>query len=180
MLLKWYIPESVSWVLLLSKYVLCTWPQLLTSLWEEINMKEKRKLLERWSTVSGKTCSAVAWPHFYSDHTILIKTQTMQCLFHNTAMEDWPQQNQVEPFHSQVSNFKTLGWQQWKQKTSACLHYICLVATDWLSQHTGNILCTTLHTPHGGSGVRHCGCCALLRLWKAQMWVVLAHCGLRP
>lgn len=95
-------------------------------------------------------------------------------------MEDWPLQNQVEPFHSHASSLKPLGWQQWKQKTSLYLHYIRLVATDWLSQHTGNMLCATLHTPHGGSGVRHCGCYALLRLWKAQMWVVLAHCRLRP
>lgn len=54
----------------------------------------------------------------------------MQCLFLNTAMEDWTPQNYEEPFHSQVSIFKTLGKQQRKQKTSLCLHYTCLVATD--------------------------------------------------
>lgn len=156
-----------------SKYVLCLWPQL-TSLLEEINMKEKRKLLERWSTVSSKTCSRVAWPHLYSDHTILIKTQTMQCLFHTTAMEDWPVQNQEEPFHSQVSTFKTLGWQQWKQKIS--LPSLYLLSGYWLTV-TAHWKHTVYHIPYPmwRIGVRHCGRYALLRLWKAQMWQCLSR-----
>lgn len=54
------------------------WPQLLTSLLKEVSMKEKRKVLDGWSTVSATNCSAIAWPNFYSDYNILIKRQTRQ------------------------------------------------------------------------------------------------------
>lgn len=65
-------------------------------------MKEKRKVLERRSTASGKNCPATARPHLYSDYIILIKRQTTQCLFHKTTTEDWPLQDCEEPFHSLV------------------------------------------------------------------------------
>lgn len=44
----------------------------------------------------------------------LIKRQTMQCPFHKTAIEDWPLQEHVEPFHIQASTLKRPGWKHWK------------------------------------------------------------------
>lgn len=68
-------------------------------------MKEKRKVSERGSTVSGKHCSAIAWPHMHSDYIILIKSQTMLCWFHKIVTEDWPLQDWEEQFHFQANTF---------------------------------------------------------------------------
>ena len=65
-------------------------------------MKEKRKVLERSSTVSGKNRSAIAWLHLYSDCIILIKRQATWCPLCKTATEDWPLPGCEEPFRPQT------------------------------------------------------------------------------